>query len=86
MPWGVDQVDQETRAILGLLDECQVVFAELVEQGDGPARKSKRITYLLHISASLFLICTLQFVTTPYLLHMSLPVFGALMFTVVKAT
>lgn len=32
----VDEVDEEARAILALLDEVQVVLRELIEEGDGP--------------------------------------------------
>lgn len=34
----VNQVDQEAGAILGLLNEGHVIFAQLVEQGDGAAK------------------------------------------------
>lgn len=37
VPWGIDQVDQETRAILGLLNEGGVIFTQLVVQGDSSA-------------------------------------------------
>lgn len=35
MPWRVNQVNKETRSILALLNEGQILFAQLVEQGDG---------------------------------------------------
>lgn len=35
----VNQVDQEAGAILGLLNEGQVIVTELVEQGDGAAKE-----------------------------------------------
>lgn len=35
MAWRVDEVDEEARAILALLNEVQVVLRELVEEGDG---------------------------------------------------
>lgn len=39
MAWRVDEVDEEARAILALLNEVQVVLRELVEEGDGPGGK-----------------------------------------------
>lgn len=35
MAWRVDEVDEEARAILALLNAVQVVLRELVEEGDG---------------------------------------------------
>lgn len=35
MTWRVDEVDEEARAILALLNEVQVVLGELIEEGDG---------------------------------------------------
>jgi hypothetical protein len=43
MAWRVDEVDEEARAILALLNEVQVVLRELVEEGDG-ATERKRST------------------------------------------
>lgn len=37
--WWVNQVDQETSTILGLLNEGQIIFSQLVEQGDGAESK-----------------------------------------------
>lgn len=39
MPGGVNEVDQETRTILALLDEGQVVLRELIKQRNGSERK-----------------------------------------------
>lgn len=38
MPRGVNEVDEEARAILALLDEIQVVLRKLIEEGDGPEK------------------------------------------------
>lgn len=38
MPGGVDEVDEEARAIFALLDEVQVVLRQLVEEGDSAVR------------------------------------------------
>lgn len=35
MTWRVNEVDEEARAILALLNEVQVVLGELIEEGDG---------------------------------------------------
>ena len=42
----VDEVDEEARAILALLNAVQVVLRELVEEGDGGGdRNSTRLKY-----------------------------------------
>lgn len=43
MPRGVNEVDQETRTILALLDEGQVVLRELIKQRNGSEREEKMI-------------------------------------------
>lgn len=37
MAWGVDEIDEEARAVLALLDEVQVVLRQFIEEGDGAA-------------------------------------------------
>lgn len=41
MPRGVNEVDQETRTILALLDEGQVVLRELIKQRNSSERKEE---------------------------------------------
>lgn len=56
VPGGIDQVDQEPRAILALLDEGHVVVAELVEHGDRAAEgnhfESRSLAYAAVLRAA----------------------------------
>lgn len=45
VPWWVNQVDQEARTILGLLNEGQVILTQLIEQGDGAISKNKKVNW-----------------------------------------
>lgn len=40
MAWGVDEVDEEARAVLALLDEVQVVLRQFIEEGDGAVEEA----------------------------------------------
>lgn len=40
--WGVDEVDEEARTVLALLDEVQVVLRQFIEEGDGAAGETEK--------------------------------------------
>lgn len=40
--WWINQVDQESSTILVLLNESQIIFSQLIEQGDGAINKDNK--------------------------------------------
>lgn len=46
MAWGVDEVDEEARTVLALLDEVQVVLRQFIEEGDGAAGETGKSAQL----------------------------------------